>query len=434
MSIGMLSLVSQKPADATGGLKLIVSGEDANNKPFRENATVLSLQGRDCTYESRLRMQPGSSLMVEIPPAQAGEQAWRAAAIVETICPAGPGQDLFHISVVLGRSYEPPTVSRADSLPIPAQPGPVAAVNAPQPAVIPRAEVMARPVTSGAKSGELERIAGALRPLITQIVCEAVAIESERHMPELQNQISQQLERAVKAPVAELTQYAKTLPAANEEIIRQTVERAAEQQLARTTALLQPVIEETARKAAVAESGRQARELKDALSREIESAVQEPLAAMAQYTQSLPAVDEETVRRLVGQAAEAQFERSIAALRPAIAEILRSAIAVEYRRQSQELKTEIFNEVGKAVQGPVALQMAAMLDMALTARMAQDPQQTPTVGTTDEKASIQELVSQLQARLDSQGGTMRCMLEPQPAGSDAIGNGQPPSTGGIHDL
>jgi len=225
MSIGVPSLVTQRPAGAPSGLELIVSGEDASSKSFRESVTVLSLQGRDCTYESRQRIQPGSSLMVEISPTRDGEPVWRTAAIAEAIFPAGPGRDIFRVSVVLGRAYEGPISTGAEPSPGAVQPVGAVAVNPPQTSS--KSEVAARPPAGGAKGSELERLAGALRPMIAQMVREAVTLESERQICELRGSITLELERAVQAPVAELTQYAKTLPAANEEIIRRTVERAA---------------------------------------------------------------------------------------------------------------------------------------------------------------------------------------------------------------
>ena len=134
----------------------------------------------------------------------------------------------------------------------------------------------------------------------------------------------------------------KAQPALNEEIIRRTVEEATGQQLVRTTAMLQPAVAEIVRDAVGAESELRTRELKTMLSREVENAVKDPLAVMAQYTQTLPAIDKETIRYMVREAAEQQFERSIEALQPVIADILRSAIAAEYQRQTQELKSEIF--------------------------------------------------------------------------------------------
>jgi hypothetical protein len=129
------------------------------------------------------------------------------------------------------------------------------------------------------------------------------------------------------------------------------------------------------------------------------------------------------MRRMVGKAAEMQFERATAALQPLIAEILRSAVSAEYERQTQQLKSEIFVQVGKAIQGPATLQMAAMLDSALTARMAQYQQQHPQPASlarfNNGEDTVRELMQRLQAMLDSAGGTMRCVLEPRAAGSNA---------------
>ena len=105
MSVAPPLLPQGNSPSAISHLELTVTGEDAGNNLFRERVPVVSLQGRDCTYESRLRVQPGSSLMVEIPPARTGDQTWRAAAIVETVSAVEPGQDLFHVSIVLGRAY-----------------------------------------------------------------------------------------------------------------------------------------------------------------------------------------------------------------------------------------------------------------------------------------------------------------------------------------
>ena len=58
------SLSQANSPGAINGLELTVTGEDAGNNLFRERVPVVSLQGRDCIYESRLRIQPGSSLMV----------------------------------------------------------------------------------------------------------------------------------------------------------------------------------------------------------------------------------------------------------------------------------------------------------------------------------------------------------------------------------
>jgi hypothetical protein len=265
------------------------------------------------------------------------------------------------------------------------------------------------------------------------MVREAVTSESERQVRELRESLSEETKRASRASLAELTQYVKARPAVNEEIIRRTIEEATGQQLVRTTALLQPAVAEMVREAVGTESERQTRELKNMLSREVENAVKDPLAVMAQYTQTLPAIDEETMLRMVRQAAELQFERATTALQPLIAEILRGAVAAEYERQTQQLKSEIFVQVGKAIQGPVALQMAAMLDSALTARMAQFQQQqpNPSARSNTGEGTVRELMQQLQAMLDSAGGTMRCVLEPGPAESRMAGDGstrapQPP--------
>jgi hypothetical protein len=277
--------------------------------------------------------------------------------------------------VVLGRAYETSTAIGAVP-PVKTQPNRTFAVKPPQPSA-PSSAPLAKPdLAGGAKSGELDRVANALRPLIAQMVREAVTLESERQMRELRESIPQELERAIQASVAELTQYAKALPAINERIIRQSVEQAIDQQVARATGPLQSGVAEMVREMVTAESGRQARELKNVLSQEIESAVQEPLAVMAHYAQSLPAIDEGTVRRLVGKTAEVEFEQALAGIQPAIAEVMRAAIAAEYARQAEELKTAIATEVGKAVQGPVALQMAAMLDAVLAPRMATLQQRT----------------------------------------------------------
>src|SRR5580704_11398377 len=106
MSVAPPSLPQGNSPGAISRLELTVTGEDAGNNLFHEKFPVVSLQGRDCTYESRLRVQPGSSLMVEIPPARSGDPGWRAAAIVEAVSAVGQGQDLFHVSIVLGRAYE----------------------------------------------------------------------------------------------------------------------------------------------------------------------------------------------------------------------------------------------------------------------------------------------------------------------------------------
>ena len=494
MSVAPPLLPQGNSTGAIDRLELTVTGEDAGNNLFRERVPVVSLQGRDCTYESRLRVQPGSSLMVEIPPARTGDQTWRAAAIVETVSAMGPGQDLFHVSIVLGRAYESviltgvtpapkapalnpvseklepkttpvlaPAVPRATAASdvAPAWPAPKRAeatrpvgppmsesqirelktavasktedgqqaprtATPPQSTTAPARPAMASATLQHAQSAEVDQIAATLRPMTPQMVREEVTSEFERRVRELRESLSEEIKQATQASLAELTQYIKTQPAVNEEITRRTIEEATGQQLVRTTALLQPAVAQMVREAVGAESERQMRELKSMLSREVENAVKDPLAVMAQYTQTLPAIDQETMRHMVGQAAELQFERATTALQPLIAEILRGAVAAEYERQTQQLKGEIFSQVGKAIQGPVALQMAAMLDSALTARMAQFQQQQPpprpSARSVSGEGTIRELMQQLQAMLDSAGGTMRCVLEPRSSGSNTDGN------------
>lgn len=466
------SLSQANSPGAINGLELTVTGEDAGNNLFRERVPVVSLQGRDCIYESRLRVQPGSSLMVEVPPARTGDPTWRAAAIVEAVSPVGAEQDLFHVSIVLGRAYESVVLSGVTPAARPAAVNPVpdkletksapaltpgvpraaatldlapgwATPKRPEvirPAAPPMSEsqirelktamaskmeegkhaprtvsplqptaASARPATAPrpamapatvqqAQNREVDQTAASLQPMIAQLVREAMTAESERQARELRESLSEEIKRATQASLAELAQYVKAQPALNEEIIRRTVEEATGQQLVRTTAMLQPAVAEMVRDAVGAESELRTRELKTMLSREVENAVKDPLAVMAQYTQTLPAIDEETIRYMVREAAEQQFERSIEALQPVIADILRSAIAAEYQRQTQELKSEIFVQVGKAIQGPAALQMAAMLDSALTARMAQyQPRQPRPASSTrsDNQAETVRDVSEL---------------------------------------
>jgi hypothetical protein len=487
MSVALPSLDNDNSPDAVGGLELTVTGEDAGNNLFREKVRVRSLKGCDCAYESHLRIQPGSSLMIEIPPGRAGGQTWRAAAIVETVAAMGSRPGLFLVSIVLGRSYDSETIGAAvpdpphqtanpisekpepkgpavPALPaVAASPGhPEGASGSPEPEQAATTRGIATPVSERqmrelkiavasqmeealqeslatkraqpapaqgapapagtvigeARKNEGEPVTGTMRTVIAQMVREAVTSECEWQMRELRGSISQEVKRASQAPMAELTKYAKALPAINEQIIRQTVEEATGQQVVRTTALLQPAVAEMVRESVEAETARQTRELKSVLSRELESAIREPLACMAQYAQSLPAIDEETVRHLVGQVAEAQFQRATTAIEPLIAGVLRNAIAAEYERQTLQLRNEIVTEVRKAIEGPGARQMETMIETALAKKTSQYQQKAPSAPPpADEDNTIQQLMDQLQIMLDSLGGTMRCVLEPNPNGA-----------------
>jgi hypothetical protein len=155
MSTLFPSSAMNAPLGAVRNLNMTVTGEDAGNNIFREKVAVLSLQSNDCTFESRLRVQPGNSLMVEIAPAQSGERSWRAAAIVEAVSAVGNSENLFQIRVLLGRTYEsavftgaPPSAAPKTTPPstVPVKPVPQSAsAPAPSAKTAPRASASRPP-------------------------------------------------------------------------------------------------------------------------------------------------------------------------------------------------------------------------------------------------------------------------------------------------
>ena len=432
MSI-MPSTLTQGNSSVDSNLELTVTGEDADNNLFREKVRILNLQGRDCTYETRRRVQPGSSLMVEISLARAGVPGWRAAAIVETVSPV-TNQDLFHIGVVLGRDYEsaPPT-GATQSPKTPATniiPERLAPVSAPVPAVAaPQA-----PRSTTVRETPLPTT----QPKRMEVASAHPAPVSERQIQDLKVAVASQMEAALQGPLS-ASRTEVTTPAAPVAATQQPAKDAESSEAERISAIARPMLAQMVREAVTSESKRQGREMKSMLSHEVENVVREPLAVMARYTQTLPAIDEKTVQQMLRQVAELQLERTVQALKPLIEGALRSAIAAEYERQTLQLKNEIFAEVGKAVQGPAALQMAAMLDSAFTTRMAQyqirDHQETPSLAPAGTDETVQQLMQRLQAKLESLGGNMRCVLESEPTSADASADVraarplQPPASG-----
>ena len=57
-----------------GSLGLTVTGVDAKGHMFRERTAVLSLDGRDCKYQSRHEVQMASWVLLDIDYAKAGQK------------------------------------------------------------------------------------------------------------------------------------------------------------------------------------------------------------------------------------------------------------------------------------------------------------------------------------------------------------------------
>ncbi len=448
----------------TSSVRATVTGVDRDGQLFRDQASVVSLKGKDCIYHSRHRPSPDVSVMIELQSAQGGKETWRSNAKVKHVSPLGSQQDVFRVTVELDRAHslvieasdteETPKDAEGaepeDGVPCPVVPPftvpkPVRNMNAvsvagentklnhePTPAAVPAPPATLKdggPLPSAGASADspikpssTPTIAPAPRTMVADIVRSIMASEFGQLKRELQSAISNQVEGAVREPLqsleTKLERHSSARPVVTEETVRRMAVQAAENvQLEWATTKLQKIVAEAVRSAMTSEIEQRRSEVAALVSSEIEAALRGPVAArmdaalkqaletkMEEHFRTRPAITEDTVRKLAVQTAEnVQLEWATTKLQKMVAEAVRQPLEAENEQRARQVHALVSSEIEAAIRGQVAAQLDATLKKALEAQWAEHVRRPPpiTEETVRQIAASVAVHPQLQSSIDA---------------------------------
>lgn len=326
-------------------LQLTVTGTDADGTLFRETATLVRLQGKNCTYRSKHRVPSAGWLMVEVRRGSQDKEIWRAGAQVKSSSPDGPRNDLFQVSVELDRAHDSVVV----------------------------------PTEQEEKGGETPAAAELLRvPAATLSVVPGIPAEITATPPGA----SELVPDANARWVAEVTSEDTGMPADLEPGRPRQPEAAAPgrgaadetsrdgdltELAARVSEVSLPKVAEMIHNGLVVEYERRMAELKTTISAEVEKAAQDILTArmagileaavetrMAQYTETLPAITDKVVEQLAGRLAKIpQLEASLDSLSKGLTERWSETTrkATQAAQQNVSVKIAEIEELAKRMVG-----------------------------------------------------------------------------------
>ena len=208
-----------------GSLGLTVTGVDAKGHIFRDRTAVLSLDGRDCKYQSRHEVQMDSWVLLDLDYTKVGEKPCRVQGQVKLVQPVGAAHELFQIGVELELAQSVRVVPNheEDQLAVqetrPPEP-PVAAtqprgrpeaaspLRAPAPQTEANVHTLPHPSSNEgaaamAQSRELlARTQTQVLAMVREAVKSAVVSEVNQHLGVLRNSLSSEVEKAVQVTAA----------------------------------------------------------------------------------------------------------------------------------------------------------------------------------------------------------------------------------------
>jgi len=239
---------------------------------FRERTSVLSLDGRECKYQSRHQVQTDSWVLLDIDYTKAGQNPCRVQGQVKSAQTPRAGQGLFQIGVELEAAQSVKVVPNDDEDQVKIQeartPQPPAAATEPKgraeaasplrppaPQTKASAQTFSQPGIDPGAAGMTqspELLAGIQTQVLTmarEAVKSALVSEISQHLGALKNSLSREVEKAVQATVASsmermihdavekqiAQQYQAAMEALNGDLSHQLAGRLAESEELRTS-------------------------------------------------------------------------------------------------------------------------------------------------------------------------------------------------------
>ncbi len=255
-----------------GSLGLTVTGVDPKGHMFREPTSTMSLDGRDCKYQSKHEVQVDSCVLLDIDYTKAGQKPCRVQGQVKSVQPPRAGQELFQIGVELEAAQNVRVVPNDQEdryrlqetsalKPHAARTEPIATGESARPsrAPAPQTEASARTVSEPstdqsaavmAQSPEvMTRIQTQVLTMAREAAKSAVVTEISQHLGALRNSLPREVEKAVQAAVGSgmermigdavekqiAQQYQAAIQALNSDLIDHLVGQLAESEQLRTS-------------------------------------------------------------------------------------------------------------------------------------------------------------------------------------------------------
>jgi len=312
-------------------LGLTVTGVDAKGHMFRERTAVLSLDGRDCKYQSKHEVRSDSWVLLDIEYGKGGKKSSRVQGKVKSVQSVGPSHELFRIGVELEVAQSVRVVPNHEEGQLTVQ-----ETSAPEPPVAatePRGRVeAASPLRASAppteahlhtpphRSSDEGAAAMAqsheLEAMVREAVKSAVVSEMNQHLGALRKLLSGEVEKAVQATAASRT----------EKMIRDAVEKQISQKY---QAALQVLNNDLAHQLVgrLTESGQ--------LRTSFENMAKDLVERLTELSQTAAAKTEQDVNARL-TAIRQSFEETIAEMRPRIKEMRAEVEATLARAQASE--------------------------------------------------------------------------------------------------
>lgn len=194
-----------------GSLGLTVTGVDAKGHMFRERTAVLSLDGRDCKYQSKHEVRSDSWVLLDIEYGKGGKKSSRVQGKVKSVQPVGATHELFQIGVELEVAQSVRVVSNHEEGQLAVQetsaPEPPVAATEPRgraeaPAPPTEAHLHTPPHPSSDEGAAGMAQSHELQAMVREAVKSAVVSEINQHLGALRNMLSGEVEKAVQATTA----------------------------------------------------------------------------------------------------------------------------------------------------------------------------------------------------------------------------------------
>jgi len=221
---------------ASESAKLTVTGLDEKGQMFREISPIIGMDGRNCSFRSKYRLELGSWVLIEIDLSKMGSKKSALQGQVKSVQADDVATNLFQVQVELETAQElkvasspqPPTASPQASQLAPASPSKVAPAIAPK-AVLPAAWSKPEGIVQAgvpAENKPAKISAPASRDLAAPAPAASSEIQRESAKSAIVSEVKEQLAALKVSFSRELEQIAeRTVSSTMDQVIRQAIEK-----------------------------------------------------------------------------------------------------------------------------------------------------------------------------------------------------------------